>query len=244
MGSSGPTAAPLSMTSIVPSILAADFDRLGEALDVVQALGLPAIHIDVMDGHFQPHISVGQPVVRSIRKATKLKLDVHLMIERPERYIEDFINAGADYVAFHPEATHDVTFGINSAKRRGVKVGLALGPATPVERCYEILEDLDYVLVQTGTVDKGTETFKQRSINKVAALAKARETRRLSLTIEAEGGIGIGEARELLPAGADILVVGSAIFDTQERGEAMRAFVRGLGHDRGAFGQKMNARVH
>ncbi len=232
------------MTSIVPSILAADFDRLGEALDVVQALGLPAIHIDVMDGHFQPHISVGQPVVRSIRKATKLKLDVHLMIERPERYIEDFISAGADYVAFHPEATHDVTFGISSARKRGVKVGLALGPATPVERCYEILEDLDYVLVQSGTVDTRTEGSKQRSIDKVAALAKVRETRGLNLAIEAEGGIGVGEARELLHAGADILVVGSAIFDKQDRGEVMRAFVRELGRDTGTFGQKMNSRVH
>ena len=216
------------MASIVPSILAGDFARLGESLDAVHALGTSAIHIDIMDGHFKPQVSAGQPVVRSLRKATHLKLDVHLMIERPERYIEDFANAGADYLAFHPEATQDVTLGITSARKRGVKVGLALSPAAPVETCYEVLEDLDYVLIQTGSVGTGAETFTPRSLNKVAAIAKQREARGLNFAIEAEGGIGAREAGELLLAGADILVVGRAIFDKGEGGAALRALARTL----------------
>jgi ribulose-phosphate 3-epimerase len=232
------------MASIVPSILAGDFARLGESLDVVQALGLSAIHINIMDGHFRPQISAGQPVVKSIRKATRLKLDVHLMIERPERYIEDFVNAGADYLAFHPEATQDVTLGISLARKLGVKVGLALSPAMPVDTCYEVLEDLDYVLIQTGALGPGAETFMLRSLNKVAAIAKEREARGLNFAIEAEGGIGTREAGELIPAGADILVVGSAIFDKQDRGEAMRALVRALNPGSSALGQEMKFPVH
>jgi ribulose-phosphate 3-epimerase len=232
------------MTSIVPSILAGDFARLGESLDLVEALGISAIHIDIMDGHFQPQITVGQPVIRSVRQATHLKLDVHLMIERPERYIEDFVKAGADTLAFHAEATQDATLGINSARKLGVKVGLALSPGTPAGKCHEVLEDLDYVLIQTGAAGTGAEAFIQRSLNKVAALAKERETRGLNFAIEAEGGIGVRETQELLSVGADILVVGSAIFDKQDRGEAMRAFVRSLGQGSSAFGQEMKSRVH
>jgi len=232
------------MASIAPSILAGDFARLGESLDVVHALAVPSIHIDIMDGHFRPQISVGQPVVRSIRKATRLKLDIHLMVERPERYIKDFVSAGADSLAFHPEATQDVTLGIGLARKLGVKVGLALNPATRLEFCYEVLEDLDYVLIQTGAVGWGAETFMPRSISKVAALAKEREARGLNFEIEAEGGIEAREAEELLPAGADILVVGSAIFDKQDRGEAMRAMVRALRRDSSASGKEIRSRVH
>ena len=232
------------MASIAPSILAGDFARLGESLDVIQALAVAVIHIDIMDGHFRPQISVGQPVVRSIRKATRLKLDLHLMVERPERYIEDFVSAGADSLAFHPEATQDVTLGIGLARKLGVKVGLVLSPATPVECCYEVLEELDYVLIQTG-VGWGAETFMPRSINKVAALAKEREARGLHFEIEAEGGIEAREAGKLIPAGADILVVGSAIFDKQERGEALRAMARSLSRNSTSSGKEVvRSRVH
>lgn len=232
------------MASIVPSILAGDFARLGESLDYVQALGVPAIHIDIMDGHFRPQISVGQPVVRSIRKATDLKLDVHLMIERPERYIEDFVGAGADYLAFHLEATQDVYLGASLARNLGVKVGLALNLTTPVQSCFEALEEFDYLLIETGTSSSGVETFVPRSVRKVAAFAKERKARGLDFAIEVEGGIGPREAEELLLAGADILVVGSAIFDKQDRGEAMCAMARALSSDTSAFGQGMKSRVN
>lgn len=213
-------------------------------MGMVQALGVPAIHLDIRDGHFRPQISVGQPVVRSLRQATRLKLDLHLMIERPERFIEDFVSAGADSLAFHPEATQDVSLGVGLARKLGVKVGLALSSSTPAEACYEVLEDLDYVLVQTDAGGRGAETFLRRSIRKVAALAQERKARGLNFAIAAEGGIGVREAEELLPAGADILVVGSAIFDKQEQGKALRAFVRAMSRDSSDFGQEAKSRVH
>lgn len=232
------------MAWILPSILTGDFARLGESLDFVRALGVQAIHIDIMDGHFRPQISVGQPVVRSIRKATDLKLDVHLMVERPERYVKDFVAAGADSLAFHVEATHDVYVGMGLTRKLGVKVGLALDPATPVEICYEVLEDLDYLLIQTGTSYSQVETFVPRSINRVAAVGKERESRGLNFAIEVEGGIGPHEAEELLLAGADILVVGSVIFENKDRGNAMRAMVRTLSEGSPAFGEGVKSRAN
>ncbi|HXH50624.1 MAG TPA: ribulose-phosphate 3-epimerase [Terriglobia bacterium] len=226
------------MASIVPSLLAGDFARLGESLDVVETLGVSSVHVDVMDGHFRPQISVGQPVVRSLRKATRLKVDVHLMVERPGRYIEDFVKAGADSLAIHLEATENVALAIGPARRLGIEVGLALNESTPVATCFEVLEDLDFVLVETGT---GRSL--PRSLKKVAVLAKERETCGLNFAIAAEGDIGADEAGELLPAGVDILVVGSAIFDKKERGEAMRAFARALSGSSPAFGQELKSRV-
>jgi ribulose-phosphate 3-epimerase len=226
------------MASIAPSLLAGDFARLGESLDVVEALGVSSVHIDVMDGHFRPQISVGQPVVRSIRKATRLKLDVHLIVERPERYIEDFVKAGADSLAIHLEATQNVAMAIGPARRLGVKAGIALNAATPVAACFEVLEDLDFVLVQTGT---GRSL--PRSLKGVATLANEREACGLNFAIAAEGDIGAGEAKELFAAGVDILVVSSAIFDKKERGEAMRAFARALSGSSPAFRQEMRSRV-
>lgn len=232
------------MASIVPSILAGDFARLGESLDAAQALGVPAIHIDVMDGHFRPQISVGQPVVKSIRKATDLKLDLHLMIERPERFVKDFVAAGADSLAFHPEATQDVCSGFPLVRKLGKKVGLALNLGTPVDRCYEVLEELDYILILTGTGNSNTETFVPRSISRVAAIARERQARGLNLAIEVEGDIGPREAEELLQAGADNLVVGSIIFDKKDRGEAMRAMVRSLNDGASDFGRGMEPRIN
>jgi ribulose-phosphate 3-epimerase len=227
------------MASIVPSLVAGDFARLGESLNVVQSLGVSAVHVDIIDGHFRSQISVGQPVVRSIRKATRLNLDVHLMIERPERYMADFVSAGADSLAFHIEATQDATLAINSMQKLGVKAGLALSCSTPVEACYEVLEALEYVLVETGG-----GTFMARSFNRVAALAQERKARGLNFDIEVEGNIGVSEAEGLLAAGADILVVGSAIFDKEERGKAMRAFARTLSGGSLAFGQETPFQAH
>lgn len=220
---SAPTAVSEIMASIVPTLLAGDMARLGETLDAVEAMGIPTIHIDVMDGHFRPQISVGQPVVQSMRRAARLKLDVHLLVERPERYFEDFVRAGADSLAFHVEATPNVALAINSARKLGTRVGLALNPATRVETCYEVLEDVDTVLIETGS-----ENFLPRSLGRVAALVKERESRGLSFAVAAEGSIGVHEAEALLAAGADILVVCSAIFDKSEDGEALRALARTL----------------
>lgn len=238
MGSSGPTVVCGFMSSIVPSLLAGDFARLGKSLDVVQDLGISAVHIDVMDGHFRPQISVGQPVVRSIRKASRLKLDVHLMIERPERYIEDFVKVGADSLAFHLEAVQNVTLAMNSARKLGTKTGVAVDATTPLETCYELLEDIDFVLVETGR-----ETIMPRSLKRITALAKERAARGLNFSIGAEGEFGAVEANDLLSAGADILVVGSVIFDKKERGEAMRSLARNLSQKSQASGQEMGSGI-
>ena len=227
------------MALILPSLLAGDFARLGESLEAVQALGVPAVHIDVTDGHFRPQISAGQPVIRSIRRATQLELEIHLLIERPERYIEDFVKVGADSVAFHIEATNDPTLAISSARKLGARVGLALSAATPVETCFEVLEGIDFVLL-----DAGRETLKPRSVSRVAALARERKSRRLSFAIEMEGDYEAAETEQLFPAGADILVVGSAIFDKKECGESMRALVRTLsGNASAAAAQETKFRV-
>lgn len=190
---------------------------------MIEALGVSSVHIDVMDGHFRPQISVGQPVISSIRKSTRLKVDVHLMIERPERYVADFVGAGANSLAIHLESTQNIGLAINAARKLGVNVGLAMNAATPVASCLDILEDLDFVVVQTGC-----GSLLPRSLKKVASLLEARESGGLKFAIAAEGDIGTGEAEKLLPAGVDILVVGSAIFDKKGRGQAMRALARAL----------------
>jgi ribulose-phosphate 3-epimerase len=218
------------MALIVPSLLAGDFARLGESLALIEALGVPSVHIDVMDGHFRSQISVGQPVVRSIRKATRLKVDVHLMIERPERYVEDFVEAGADSLTIHLEATQNIAVAVDRARKLGAKVGLALNAATQVANCFEVLEDLDFVVVETAA-----GRLLARSLRKLAALVSARQARGLNFAIAAEGDVGVGEAEKLFPAGADILVVGSAIFDKKERGEAMRELTRSLNGNSPAF---------
>ena len=227
------------MALIVPSLLAGDFARLGESLEVVQALGVPVVHIDVMDGHFRPEISAGQPVVRSIRGATQLGLEIHLLIERPERYIEDFVKAGADSLAFHNESTRNPAAAIDSARKLGTRVGLALNATTPVEACFEVLEDIDFVLLEVG---RGT--WKPRSILRAAAFAKQRKDRGLSFAIEVEGDFLAGEAEKLFAAGVDILVAGSAIFDKEEQGERMRALARTLSGRSSTPAQETRSPVH
>ena len=230
MGLSEPPVTCRFMPSIVPSILAGDFARLGKSLDFVQGLGIMVIHIDVMDGHFRPQISVGQPVVKSIRKSTRMKLDVHLKIERPERYVEDFAKAGADSIAFHPESTQNTSLAMSTAKRLGARMGVAVNTKMPLETCFDLLEDIGYVIVETD--GQGTMP---RSLKRIASLANERAARGLNFSIAAEGEFGTDEANDLLSAGADILVVGSAIFDKAERGEAMRSLARNLSqHSPGA----------
>ncbi len=214
------------MVLIAPSILAADFARLGEALGEVKSLSGSVIHLDVMDGHFVPEISVGQPVIRSIRQATDLDLDVHLLIERPERYLDDFIRAGADRLALHVEATPNAYRALKLARNQGAKVGLALNPETPVQDGLELLEELDYLLILSATVGGEEEEFIWRTIDKVAVATREREKRGLNLSIEVEGGIGPEEAEELALAGADILVVSAAIFGSDDHGGAMRELTR------------------
>jgi ribulose-phosphate 3-epimerase len=202
------------MALIAPSILAADFARLGEALEVIKAAGASLVHVDVMDGHFAPEISVGLPVLASLRKATDLALDVHLLIERPERYAERFVDAGADRIAIHVEATPHVRRVLEQIRGRGAKAGVAVNPSTPLEAVGEVMGEVDFLNILTAEPSLHEQPFISASTAKLRATAQMRADRRLDFTIQAEGGIGPEKIEHLARAGADILVAGSAIFDS------------------------------
>jgi ribulose-phosphate 3-epimerase len=200
------------MALIAPSLLAADFARLGEALHTIKAAGAPMLHLEVMDGHFVEEISVGQPVVRSLRKATNLVLDLHLLIERPERFIAEFLEVGADRISVHLEATTGLHRVLEQIREQGVKAGVALNPATPVETIVDLVGEFDFLSVLSSDPGLSERTFILRSVEKVRAAASLRAERRADFAIQVEGGIRFEHLEQLTQAGADILVAGSAIF--------------------------------
>jgi ribulose-phosphate 3-epimerase len=200
------------MALIAPSLLAADFARLEEALHTIKAAGAPMLHLEVMDGHFVEEISVGQPVVRSLRKATNLVLDLHLLIERPERYIAEFVELGADRISVHLEATTRLHRVLEQIRKPGAKAGVALNPATPIETIVDLVGEFDYLSVLSSDPGLSERTFIPRSVEKVRAAAFLRDERRADFAIQVEGGIRFEHLEQLTQAGADILVAGSAIF--------------------------------
>ena len=214
------------MALIAPSILAADFARLGEALAVIKAAGASMVHVDVMDGHFVPEISVGLPVLASLRKATDLALDVHLLIERPERYAERFVDAGADRIAIHAEATPHVRRVLEQIRGRGAKAGVAVNPSTPLEAVGEVMGEVDFLNVLTAEASLREQPFIPASTAKLRAAAQMRADRRLDFAIQAEGGIGPEKIESLARAGADILVAGSAIFDSVDPRARLSEMIR------------------
>ena len=214
------------MALIAPSILAADFARLGEALEVIKAAGASLVHVDVMDGHFVPEISAGLPVLASLRKATDLTLDVHLLIERPERYAERFVDAGADRIAIHAEATTHVRRVLEQIRGRGAKAGVAVNPSTPLEALDEVMGEVDFLNVLTAEASLREQPFIPASTAKLRAAAQMRADRRLDFAIQAEGGIGPEKIESLVRAGADILVAGSAIFDSVDPRARLSEMIR------------------
>ncbi|MGO8735540.1 MAG: ribulose-phosphate 3-epimerase [Terriglobia bacterium] len=204
------------MALIAPSLLAADFARLGEALHTIKAVGAPMLHLEVMDGHFVDEITVGQPVVRSLRKATNLVLDLHLLIERPERYVAEFVELGADRVSVHLEATTRLHRVLEQIRKLGAKAGVALNPATPIETIVDLVGEFDYLSVLSSDPGLSERTFIPRSVEKVRAAAFLRDERRADFAIQVEGGIRSEHLMELTQAGADILVAGSAIFNSDD----------------------------
>jgi ribulose-phosphate 3-epimerase len=214
------------MALIAPSLLAADFTRLGEALRFIDEAGASMVHLDVMDGHFVPEISVGQPVVSSIRKATSLVLDLHLLIERPERYIREFLELGVDRITVHAEATPNLHRVLGTIRTRGAKVGLALNPSTAVESISDALEDIDYLLILSADAGFADAQFLARTLSKVQTAGAMRRERLLDFAIQVEGGIGQEQIEPLVRAGADILVAGTDIFAREPKTrltEMMRA---------------------
>jgi ribulose-phosphate 3-epimerase len=201
---------------LAPSILAADFAALGEAIHGAERGGAAVIHVDVMDGMFVPNISIGVPVVESLRKATKLPLDVHLMIERPERYIEAFARAGSNRLLVHQEATHHLDRVLRAIHEQGCEAGAAINPATPVSMLSEVLDEVDTVLVMSVNPGFGGQKFIPRTMDKIRELSELRARYNYAYRIEVDGGVGMGNTAELVQAGADSLVAGTSIFHTTD----------------------------
>jgi ribulose-phosphate 3-epimerase len=211
------------MALIAPALFAADFGNLGQALRRLKGSGCRMVHLDAGDGHFSTEITAGQPVLESIRKATDLELDVHLLIEEPERYISEFARAGAHRLAVHPESTLHLYRTLRMIQRAGVKAGVALEPGTSIGGVCELLPTIDFLSIlcaerATEPAGPGAEEgeFIEASLDKLRKARRLRDKMGLSFEIEVEGGVGPGNARELAEAGADILVIGSAIFDKDD----------------------------
>jgi ribulose-phosphate 3-epimerase len=197
---------------IAPSILSADFARLAEHVGMAEEGGADILHVDVMDGHFVPNITLGPPVVKSLRKVTKLPLDCHLMIETPERFVEAFVDAGANMVSVHPEASVHLNRTVAAIRHAGASPGVVLNPATPIAVLDDILADVDFVLIMSVNPGFGGQRFIERSIDKVRRLRDMIRNRGLGVRIEIDGGIGPENAGAVVAAGAEMLVAGSAIF--------------------------------
>jgi ribulose-phosphate 3-epimerase len=207
---------------IAPSILSADFSRLGQEIEAVERGGAGILHVDVMDGHFVPNITIGLPVVKSIARSTKLPIDAHLMISEPARYAEQFVKAGARMVSVHVEADAHLHRTIWSIKSAGALAGAVINPATPISALQEALAFVDYVLVMSVNPGFGGQQFISQSVDKVRRLRRMIDERGLNVRIEIDGGIDLENIGEVVGAGAEIIVAGTAIFGTPDPQEAVR----------------------
>jgi ribulose-phosphate 3-epimerase len=211
------------MKKIAPSILSADFSRLGEEIKAVEAAGADYIHIDVMDGHFVPNITIGPLVVDAVRKITRLPLDVHLMIENPDRYIPDFAAAGADIIVVHAEVSVHLHRSIQLIKSLGKRAGVSLNPATPLNYLEYVLADLDLVLLMTVNPGFGGQSFIEEAIPKIKALRAMLDKRGLEAELEVDGGVKTDNIARISHAGADVFVAGSAVFGSSDYAATIKA---------------------
>ena len=213
----------MSGVKIAPSLLAADFARLAEALRIAEDGGADLVHVDVMDGHFVPNLTIGPPVVAALRKTTKLPLDVHLMIERPEATIADYLHAGASWISVHAEATHHLQRCLDAIRRGGAKAGAVVNPATPVEALSASFRDLDYAVIMSVNPGWGGQKFLPGSTEKVRRLRDLASASGSRIPIEVDGGVVAGNASALAAAGAEILVAGTAIYGEADPRRAISA---------------------
>ncbi len=211
---------------LAPSILSADFARLADALATIERGGADVVHVDVMDGHFVPNLTIGPPVVAALRKATKLPLDCHLMVEDADRWIGEFLAAGAARITVHVEACPHLHRTVHAIKAGGAAAAVALNPATPLETLGEILPDLDMVLIMSVNPGFGGQSFIPAAVDKVERLARLAAARGARPLIQVDGGVGTGNAARLVRAGAGSLVAGNAVFGAPDPADAVRALRR------------------
>jgi ribulose-phosphate 3-epimerase len=204
------------MAQIVPSILSADFARLADDIGKVERGGATMLHVDIMDGHFVPNLTIGPPVVKSIRKITTLPLDTHLMITDPDKFAPLFVDAGVDRISVHYEAATHLDRTIRSIQKEGVRAGVVINPATPVSVLEDILYLADYVLVMSVNPGFEGQEFIPNALNKIRTLARIRSERRLSFAIEIDGGVSAENTAEIVRSGCDWLVAGSAVFHSAD----------------------------
>jgi len=210
------------MIRIAPSILAADFSMLGEEIIRVERAGADIIHVDVMDGHFVPNISIGPPVVKDLRKITKLPFDVHLMIDNPDIYIDSFIDAGADIISVHVEVCHHLNRTLKRIKEKGKKAAVAVNPSTPLSSLDWILSDVDMVLLMTVNPGFGGQSYIEFMTDKIKELKKIIQMKNMTIDIEIDGGIDLSNIYRVTHAGANVIVAGSAIYGAKDTKEIIK----------------------
>ena len=218
------------MSRLAPSILSADFSKLGEEISTIEKAGADIIHVDVTDGHFVPNISYGAVVMKSLLGKTKMPFDVHLMIENVDRYIDDFVTENTEYITVHQEVCMHLHRTIDHIKSKGIKAGVSINPATPISSLENILEYVDLVLVMSVNPGFGGQKFIESSLEKIRKLKRIREENRYNFVIEVDGGVNLGNGRKLVKAGADILVAGSSVFaadDVVKRVEKFKEMLNG-----------------
>jgi ribulose-phosphate 3-epimerase len=214
------------LIELAPSILSADFARLADEIHAAEAGGAALIHLDVMDGHFVPNLTIGPPVVASVRKTTKLPLDCHLMIENPDLFIPAFRDAGADWISVHQEACVHLHRTLDHIKQHDCLAGVVINPATPVETLIDILDMVDYVLVMSVNPGFGAQKFIRHSLKKIAKLATMRNELGLNFRIEVDGGVSLQTVGDVVRAGAEVLVAGNAVFGSGDPKEQAQKLIR------------------
>lgn len=210
------------MIKIAPSILSADFSKLGEEIKMLDGSGADMIHIDVMDGHYVPNLTIGPLVVKSIRKYTDLPFDVHLMMDNPMEYIDDFIDAGADSITVHAEVLHHLQGSLTRIRKKGIRAAVALNPSTPLNLLDYVLDDLDMVLLMTVNPGFGGQTFIPQMLNKIRDLRNTADTIGKELDIQVDGGINLENVKTVIGAGANVIVSGSSVFNSGDPAQVIR----------------------